>query len=118
MTAYVTKKSNASEEAAKCCEAFFIHNYAGFLSRFRDWQLMEEYDEKKITVREINKKFGALSKYFSDSNNKELIDYNYEVDMLDEEHRKKDQVNTRFNYEAPPKPQPAPDAVSQGAKSY
>lgn len=118
MTAYITKRNNSSEETVNCCEAFFRHNYNGFLSRFRDWQLFEDYDDKKVTIKELNKKFAALHKYYSDENNKELVDYNYEVDMLDEEHRKKDQVNTRFSYDPTLKKPSQADATSVGAKSY
>ena len=114
MTGYITKRNSSSEESQRCCEAFFRHNYGGFLSRFRDWQLLEDYDDKKITMHEVNKKFVALNKFYTDANNKELVDYNYEVDMLDEEHRKKEQVSTRFNYE----PAKQADTISLGVKSY
>ena len=50
----------------------------------------DKFDEEKVTIAILNKKFIELNKYNTDTNNKELIDYNYEVDMLDEEHRKKD----------------------------
>lgn len=71
-----------------------------------------------MTIKELNKKFGALNKYYTESNTKELVDYNFEVDMLDEEHRKKDQVNTRFSYDPTTKKPSQVDATSMGAKSY
>jgi hypothetical protein len=112
MTAYVSKKNIAAEDTSRCCEAFFRHNYSGFLNKFSDWSLMEDFDDKKVTVQAVNKKFVAFNKYYTDANNKELVDYNYEVDMLDEEHRKKDQVNTRFVYEPTEKTVSVTDAVS------
>ncbi len=90
MTAYFSKKFMLDEEEFGPFEKFFYHNFPKFAGKFSEWHLLEEPDAQTIKFSKINKQYNELSRSYNGEDANRLFDFNHEVDLLEEEHMKKD----------------------------
>lgn len=92
--ALYVKQENNDKALYKIFETFYSHNYPEFFARFRN----SPKPDVKLSSADINKHFKTLNKTFEYKTEKEIKDYNYEVDALEAEHDKRE-VHTTTKFE-------------------
>jgi len=98
MTAFFTKKRMCSEEHFKIFEAFFAHNFPSFMGKYTEWDLLEAPDDSEFSMKVVNTKYKQLNKRYIEGDQRDLIDFNYEVDMLEAENHRRDVLTTGGTY--------------------
>lgn len=95
MTAILIKHTMVSEEEFSILEVFLSHNYGDLMKAFYEWHKEKKDVMETITSPVVNiiykKYFGSCYEVSTDK----MIDYNYVVDCLEDEHIKRDVVTTR-----------------------
>lgn len=92
--ALFVKQDNNEKSLYKVFETFYSHNYPEFFARFKNSQK----PEIKLSSADINQHYKSLTKNFEYHKEKEIKDFNYEVDALEAEHDKRE-VHTTTKFE-------------------
>ena len=96
MMALFVKQDNNQADHYNIYDNFYAHNHPEFYEKFKS----QEKPQIILTSSNINEYYKQLTKTFEYKQEKELKDYNFEVDALEAEHDKRDvHTTTKFDEE-------------------